>query len=92
VQAFDPVTKETFSCKDLGDKEHYPLKKGKKADFIYRLQLLVKDQPSSLNQNFYRIVLFAHDESHGASFFKEPVTACNLYAKQNAAKLDSLKQ
>ena len=40
VQAFDKKTMETFSCSDMGDDEE------KKAGFMYRMQLLVKDHAS----------------------------------------------
>ena len=82
MQALDPETKETFSCLELDDAEEAKCKEsGKPAKFMYRMQLLVKDQPSMLNKNFYRILLYAHDKEYGEDFFREPVTPCNLYAK-----------
>ena len=83
MQALDPETKETFSCLELDGAEEGKCKEsGKPAKFMYRMQLLlVKDQPSMLNKNFYRILLYAHDKEYGEDFFLEPVTPCNLYAK-----------
>ena len=44
VQAFDPDTMETFSCQDLeGEDEATCKSSGKKAKFMYRMQMLVKD-------------------------------------------------
>lgn len=66
MQALDPETKETFSCLELDGAEEGKCKEsGKPAQFMYRMQLLVKDQPSMLNKNFYRILLFAHDKEYG---------------------------
>jgi len=43
----DPESKETFSCSDLeGEDEAVCKNSGKPAEFIYRMQLLVKDQAS----------------------------------------------
>lgn len=56
------------------------------------MQLLVKDQASQLNKNFYRILLYSYDEPYGTNFFKEPMTPCNLYSSANEEKLESLKQ
>ena len=58
---------------------------------MYRMQLLVKDQTSQLNKNFYRILLYAYDKPYGQDFFKTPVEPCNLYAKENEEKLTALK-
>ena len=58
---------------------------------MYRLQLLVKDQGSQLNKNFYRILLYAHAPEYGQDFFASPVKPCNLYAEKNAEVLTSLK-
>lgn len=89
----DPDTMETFSCQDLDGADDAKCKgSGKPAQFMYRMQLLVKDQASQLNKNFYRILLYSYDKPYGQDFFKEPVTPCNLYAESNADKLDSLKQ
>lgn len=93
VQALDPDTMETFSCQDLeGEDEATCKSSGKKAKFMYRLQLLVKDQASQLNKNFYRILLYSYDAQYCPDFFKEPVEPCNLYSAKNADKLESLKQ
>ena len=47
VQALDPDSMETFSCQDLEEAEGAKCENaGKKAEFIYRMQLLVKDQAS----------------------------------------------
>jgi hypothetical protein len=56
------------------------------------MQLLVKDQSSQMNKNFYRILLYSFDKPYGQDFFKQPVTPCNLYAKENEDKLGSLRQ
>lgn len=66
VQALDPDTMETFSCQDLeGEDEGTCKGSGKKAQFMYRMQLLVKDQASQLNKNFYRILLYSYKEEYG---------------------------
>lgn len=63
----------------------------KKAGFMYRMQLLVKDHASQVNKNFYRILLYSFDKDYGQDFFKEPVKPCNLYSSKNADVLESLK-
>jgi len=88
VQVMDPKTLKTSSCKDLGDSEKPKVKHGK---FIYKVQLMVKDQVSSLNQNFYRVLLYSHSDEYGKDFFKEPAQPCNLYAKSNAEKLAAIE-
>lgn len=66
VQAIDPDSMETFSCQDLEEAEGAKTKtSGKKASFIYRMQLLVKDQASQLNKNFYRILLYSYEQQYG---------------------------
>ena len=55
------------------------------------MQMLVKDQASQLNKNFYRILLYAHDDAYGKNFFEDPVKPCNLYSEENKEVLDSLK-
>ena len=92
VQAFDPETKETFSCQDLNGAEKGKCKSSdEECQFMYRIQFLVKDQASQLNKNFYRILLYSYDEPYGKDFFKQPVEPCNLYAKSNEEKLTALK-
>lgn len=92
VQVMDPETKELFSCKDLkGANPGKSKKSGQECQFMYRIQLLVKDQISQLNKNFYRILLYSYDQSHGQDFFKQPAEACNLYLKENEDKLNALK-
>ena len=89
----DPDTKETFSCQELNGEAKGKCKgSGKPAEFIYRLQLLVKDQASQLNKNFYRILLYSYAAPFGTDFFKDPVKPCNLYASENADKLEAIKQ
>jgi len=42
----------------------------------------VKDPPSQINKNFYRVLLYSHEEGMGDKFFNmEPV---NLWHKDNA--------
>ena len=92
MQAFDPETKETFSCQDLNGAEKGKCKSSdEECQFMYRIQFLVKDQASQLNKNFYRILLYSYDEPYGKDFFKSPVEPCNLYAKSNEEKLMALK-
>lgn len=94
MQALDPETKETFSCEDLGQAQKGKLsrKKDKDCEFMYRMQLLVKDQSSQLNKNFYRILLYSFDKGYGQDFFQEPVKPCNLYSNENESVLRALKQ
>lgn len=91
----DPDTKETFSCQDLDGAENGKTKSGKNVQFIYRMQLLVKDQASQLNKNFYRILLYAYDRPYGQEFFQSQdgkvLEPCNLYSDKNAEKLNHLK-
>lgn len=91
VQALNPDSKETFSCIDLDGATDAKTKEGKMAKFMYRIQLLVKDQASQLNKNFYRVLLYAHEKQYGEDFFPDPVKPCNLYAKENEDVLEALK-
>lgn len=84
VQAYCPETHECYSCKDL-DKDGRAKTSGAKVEtrLIYRMQMLVKDASSSMNKNFYRILLYTYDESKGGNFFNG-VPPTNLYKNKEA--------
>ncbi len=69
VQAYCPETHECYSCKDL-DKDGRAKTAGAKLEtkLIYKMQMLVKDASSSMNKNFYRILLYTYDDK-GSDFF-----------------------
>ena len=56
------------------------------------MQLITKDQCSQTNKNFYRVLLYSHGPEYGQDFFKEPMTPCNLYAKENEKKLEAFEK
>ena len=85
VQALCPKCKETYSCKEL-DKEGRGKCKSCKVEctLIYKMQILAKDSSSSLNKNFYRLLLYSYEEGKGDSFFQGVDKPCNLYHNEEA--------
>ena len=56
---------------------------------IFCMQLLVKDPPSQINKNFYRVLLYSYEEGMGDKFFNmEPV---NLWHKANQTSLEKIQ-
>ena len=90
VVAMCPKSKETFSCKELGEGARAKCSPcdGKPCDaqFIYKIQLLVKDSASQLNKNFYRVLLYSHEEGLGNTFFGSEHKPVNLYKDEAELK------
>ena len=78
-----PKCKVTNSTKGLGANGKAKCKECKEeCQLIFCMQLLVKDPPSQINKNFYRVLLYSYEEGMGDKFFNmEPV---NLWHKDNA--------
>lgn len=71
VKSYDKKSKKVSSAKG-----------SKGGDYIYHLQLLVKDVSTQFNNNVYRILLYTH-EGLGANFFAQKAT--NLHTDGKAA-------
>lgn len=83
VQAYCPETHDCYSCKDL-DKDGRAKTHGSKVDtkLIFKMQMLVKDASSSMNKNFYRILLYTYQDK-GSDFFNG-MKPQNLYKNPEA--------
>jgi hypothetical protein len=88
VQMHCPNCNKTVSCSKLTSDVNYCEHCEEKHELkpIFMMQMLVKDETSQTNKNFYRILLYSTVPDRGESFFGEDLTPSNLYRDEKKCK------
>jgi hypothetical protein len=78
----------SVSCANLTEDVNYCDKCDEKTELkpIFMMQMLVKDETSQTNKNFYRILLYSTTQDCGENFFGEDLTPSNLYRDEKKCK------